>query len=108
MPGVGIAGTSFETAEIETAGMPQTDSPSPRSWNMRQAKRAVKIVFGFTLLVAGTVMILTPGPGWVTILAGLAVLGAEYIWARRLLNRLKGHATWLRDSVRPARSAEKI
>ena len=74
---------------------------------MRQAKRAIKIVFGFTLLALGAVMLITPGPGWVTIFAGLAVLAAEYVWARRLLDHLKGHATRLRDTLRPAGSPEK-
>lgn len=74
---------------------------------MRQAKRTVKIVFGFTLLVMGVVMLVTPGPGWAVIFAGLAVLAAEYIWARRLLDHLKGHAARLRDSVRPAGSPQK-
>ena len=107
LPWVGIAGVSIETVVLETAVAPQPVSRHPRSRKMRQAKRAVKIVFGFTLLVAGVVMILTPGPGWVTIFAGLAVLAAEYIWARRLLDRLKGHAARLRNSVRPAGSPEK-
>lgn len=74
---------------------------------MRQAKRAVKIVFGFTLLGLGALMIFTPGPGWTTIFAGLAVLAAEYLWARRLLDRLKNHAAWLRDSLRLAGSPQK-
>jgi uncharacterized protein (TIGR02611 family) len=74
---------------------------------MRQAKRAVKIVFGFTLLALGGVMLITPGPGWAVIFAGLAVLAAEYIWARRLLDRLKDQASRLRDSVRPVRAPEK-
>jgi uncharacterized protein (TIGR02611 family) len=56
--------------------------------SMQSAKRYVKIVAGFTLLVLGVVMIFTPGPGWFTVLAGLALLAAEYVWARRLLDRL--------------------
>lgn len=98
---------SLETVGPETAVVPQLDSPSRWFRNMRQAKRAVKIVFGFTLLGLGAVMIFTPGPGWATIFAGLAVLAAEYLWARRLLDRLKGHAARLRDSVRPAGSPQK-
>ena len=74
---------------------------------MRKAKRAIKIVFGFTLLVLGALMIFTPGPGWATIFAGLAVLAAEYLWARRLLDRLKSHAARLRDSIRPAVTVDK-
>ncbi len=72
----------------------------------QQAKRFFKILIGFTLLLAGLVMIVTPGPGWLTIVLGLAVLAAEFVWARRLLDRLKEQGVRLRDSVRSVNSAK--
>jgi uncharacterized protein (TIGR02611 family) len=66
---------------------------------MQQAKRWVKILFGFTLLALGVVMIVTPGPGWLTILLGLGILAAEFVWARTLLDRLKEQGMRLRDAV---------
>ncbi|MGA9185149.1 MAG: PGPGW domain-containing protein, partial [Candidatus Acidiferrales bacterium] len=66
---------------------------------LQQGKRFLKIVFGFTLLALGLIMILTPGPGWLTILLGLGVLAAEFVWARRLLDRLKAQGGRLRDAV---------
>ena len=69
--------------------------------SLQQAKRFVKILFGFTLLALGVVMIVTPGPGWLTILLGLGVLAAEFVWARRLLDRLKEQGGRIRDSVFP-------
>lgn len=69
---------------------------------VQQAGRFFKILIGFTLLLAGVVMLVTPGPGWVTIALGLAVLAAEFVWAQRLLNRLKAEAARIRDSVLPA------
>jgi uncharacterized protein (TIGR02611 family) len=66
---------------------------------MQQAKRWVKILFGFTLLALGVVMIVTPGPGWLTIILGLGVLAAEFVWARTLLDRLKEQGMRLRDAV---------
>lgn len=68
---------------------------------MRQAKRFFKIALGFTLLVLGIVMIATPGPGWLTILLALGVLAAEFVWARRLLDRLKEQGVRFRDTVLP-------
>jgi uncharacterized protein (TIGR02611 family) len=68
---------------------------------LQQAKRFLKILFGFTLLAIGVVMIVTPGPGWLTILLGLGVLAAEFVWARTLLDRLKEHGARLRDTVFP-------
>ena len=60
---------------------------------MDRVKRAARIVSGFVLLVAGAAMILLPGPGWVTIALGLALLAPDFPWARRALDRLKdaGH-----------------
>jgi uncharacterized protein (TIGR02611 family) len=66
---------------------------------IQQAKRYVKIVFGFTVLLLGVVMIVTPGPGWLVILFGLGILAAEFVWARRLLDRLKKEGLRIRDAV---------
>jgi uncharacterized protein (TIGR02611 family) len=68
---------------------------------IQQAKRFLKIALGFTLLVLGVGMIVTPGPGWLTILLALGVLAAEFVWARRLLDRLKEQGVRLRDVVFP-------
>ena len=68
---------------------------------MHQAKRFLRILFGFTLLIAGIAMIATPGPGWLTILLALGVLGAEFVWARRLLDRLKREGERIRNAVFP-------
>ena len=59
---------------------------------LRQAKRIVKIVVGFTLLILGILLLVLPGPGWVIIFFGLALLAAEFAWARRLLDHLKAAA----------------
>ncbi|HUJ41033.1 MAG TPA: PGPGW domain-containing protein [Candidatus Acidoferrales bacterium] len=72
---------------------------------MRQIKRAIKTVIGFTLLVIGVVLIVTPGPGWLVILSGLAVLAAEFLWARRLLDRLKSGADRVVGALRPGNDA---
>jgi tellurite resistance protein TerC len=53
------------------------------------AKRIVKIVVGCTLLVVGALLLVLPGPGILVIGLGLAVLSAEFVWARRLLDRIK-------------------
>ena len=44
---------------------------------------------GIAIVSAGLVMLITPGPGWVAIIVGLAVLATEYVWAERLLARAK-------------------
>jgi uncharacterized protein (TIGR02611 family) len=67
--------------------------------SFQQAKRLVKVLMGFTLLALGIVMIATPGPGWLTIMLALGILAAEFVWARRLLDRLKEQGVRIRDSV---------
>ncbi|MFZ0522937.1 MAG: PGPGW domain-containing protein [Candidatus Acidiferrales bacterium] len=69
--------------------------------SIQQAKRFLKILFGFTLLALGVLMIVTPGPGWITIMLALGVLAAEFVWARRLLDRMKEQGIRLRDSILP-------
>lgn len=59
---------------------------------LRSGKRIAVSVVGFVLLAGGLVMMVTPGPGILVIIAGLAVLATEYAWARRTLERTKEKA----------------
>lgn len=63
---------------------------------MNGVLRFAKIAGGFLLLAAGIAMIALPGPGWLTIVAALAILAGEFLWARKLLDRLKSHVGRLR------------
>ena len=67
--------------------------------SLQQAKRFLTILFGFTLVILGVAMLVLPGPGILTILGGLGILAAEYVWARRLLDRLKQQGDRLRNSI---------
>jgi len=72
----------------------------------QQAKRFFQILIGFTVLLAGIVMLATPGPGWAAIFGGLAILAAaEIVWARRLLHKLKEQGGRIRDAVLPGNVA---
>lgn len=66
---------------------------------VEQAKRWFKIVGGFTLLLLGIAMVFSPGPGVLIMLVGLGILAAEFVWAKRLLNRLKEQGLKLRQTV---------
>ena len=61
----------------------------PMKRSIHHAKRIARIVSGFALLLAGAAMIVLPGPGWVTIAFGLALLAPDFPWARNALDRLK-------------------
>ena len=72
-----------------------------------QARRFFKILGGFTLLGVGAVMLVTPGPGWLVIFLGLTLLAAEFVWARRLMDRMKQQGARLKDSVlRPRKTSQ--
>jgi uncharacterized protein (TIGR02611 family) len=64
-------------------------------------KRLIKIVVGFTVLAAGVAMLVLPGPGWVVIAIALAILAGEYVWARKLLDRIKETGTKISDKINP-------
>jgi tellurite resistance protein TerC len=66
---------------------------------IEQAKRLIKIVVGFTVLLFGCVMLVTPGPGVVAVVSGLAILGTEFVWARKLLKRFKKEAVHAKNSI---------
>ena len=66
---------------------------------VEQVRRVFLVIAGFTLLLAGVVMLVTPGPGMLVILLGLGLLAAEFVWARRLMDRIKHEGGRLKDGV---------
>ncbi len=50
------------------------------------------LVVGGTVLLIGVAMVVLPGPAFVVIPAGLAILATEFVWARRLLVRVRDYA----------------
>lgn len=52
-------------------------------------RKGVIFVLGLSVLVVGVVMLVTPGPAFVVIPAGLAILATEFYWARRLLQDVR-------------------
>jgi len=50
---------------------------------------------GGLVVAFGIVTIPLPGPGWLTVIAGLFVLATEFTWAERLLEYTRRHvASW--------------
>lgn len=47
--------------------------------------RVVWVVVGATIVVAGLAMTVFPGPAFIVLPVGMAMLAAEFTWARRLL-----------------------
>ena len=57
---------------------------------LRRTYRVGVAVLGGIVLAAGVVMIPYPGPGWLVVFAGLAILASEFNWARRVLHFARG------------------
>jgi tellurite resistance protein TerC len=66
---------------------------------VEQVRRVFLIIAGFTLLLAGGIMLVTPGPGMLVIFLGLGLLAAEFVWARRLMERIKREGGRFKDAV---------
>jgi uncharacterized protein (TIGR02611 family) len=66
---------------------------------VEQVRRVFLVIAGFTLLLAGVIMLVTPGPGIAAILLGLGLLAAEFVWARRLMDRIKREGGRWKDAV---------
>jgi uncharacterized protein (TIGR02611 family) len=61
--------------------------------------RIVVGVLGALIVALGIVTIPLPGPGWLTVIAGLFVLATEFTWAERLLEFTKKHVKRWTDWV---------
>jgi len=56
---------------------------------LKRAKRFILIISGFSMIIIGLAMVVLPGPAFIFIPAGLAILATEFIWARKLLQKVK-------------------
>ena len=56
----------------------------------RHSKKVFIGIVGGIVLLIGLVLIPYPGPGWLIVFAGLAILSTEFVFAERLLARARG------------------
>ncbi|MCX6600952.1 MAG: PGPGW domain-containing protein [bacterium] len=68
--------------------MPIIRYRKPRT-RFERARRAMRILLGFSALALGAAMLVLPGPGLLVIAGGLAILATEYAWARRYLKKFR-------------------
>ncbi|MGH8489240.1 MAG: PGPGW domain-containing protein [Gammaproteobacteria bacterium] len=59
------------------------------SQSYKLARRIVVGVVGATVVLLGMAMIVLPGPAFIVIPVGLAILGVEFTWARNRLRVLR-------------------
>jgi uncharacterized protein (TIGR02611 family) len=70
--------------------------------------RAAFVVAGLVVLAAGIAMLALPGPAFVVIPIGLAILSLEFEWAEKLLERALIKGDEARRSARQASPAQKV
>jgi uncharacterized protein (TIGR02611 family) len=77
----------------------------------RERNRVVRIAFGAAgvlVLLAGIVMLVTPGPAFVLIPIGLAMLSLEFVWAERLLEHSLEQAQIAQEKAAQTTRTERI
>jgi uncharacterized protein (TIGR02611 family) len=79
-----------------------------RAWPAaHRVYRLVVGTLGLLVVALGLVLVPFPGPGWLIVIAGLAILGTEFEAARRLLRftqrRLRAWTQWLGRQPLPIR-----
>jgi len=55
----------------------------------KAGKRLVIAIVGASVLLLGIIMLVTPGPAFIVIPVGLAILAIEFVWARQWLKKLR-------------------
>ena len=56
---------------------------------MRQSKKILIAITGGLVVLIGLVLVPYPGPGWLIVISGLAILSTEFVFASRLLHYAK-------------------
>jgi hypothetical protein len=65
--------------------------PNFTTGTLEGAKRLIRTVVGFSLLLLGMALIFLPGPSVLVIPIALAILAGEFVWARKLLRKFNAH-----------------
>jgi uncharacterized protein (TIGR02611 family) len=93
--------------------------PRPKLIERLEARRAThrerhplfRIAFGAggaLVLLAGIVMLVTPGPAFVLIPVGLAMLSMEFVWAERLLGKSLEQAAIAQEKAAQTTRTQRI
>jgi uncharacterized protein (TIGR02611 family) len=77
----------------------------------RERNRLFRIAFGIAgvlVLLGGVIMLVTPGPAFVLIPIGLAMLSLEFVWAEQLLERSLEQAAIAQEKAAQTTRAQRI
>src|SRR3954453_17123468 len=77
----------------------------------RQRHPLFRVAFGIAgalIALAGGIMLVTPGPAFVLIPVGLAMLSMEFVWAERLLGKSLEQAAIAHEKAVHTKRAQRI
>ena len=73
------------------------ENPKSKKWIW--LRRGAVALIGFLVLLVGLTLIVLPGPAMVVIPIGLSILATEFVWAQKILSRLKKKFKQLKDKI---------
>lgn len=69
-------------------------------YSLDNLKKIIVVMFGFTVLIIGVALLVLPGPGIPVVIFGLIILAGEFVWARKLLKKVKEEARKVRKEAK--------
>jgi uncharacterized protein (TIGR02611 family) len=98
---LGQTGTNAEAPAPDAGSDPPERHPFrqffARHRGLDLTYRVVVAVIGSAVVIGGIILIPLPGPGWLIVFGGLAILATEFEWAGRLLDFARRHVlAWTR------------
>lgn len=70
-------------------------------------RKLIVTIIGSVITLLGVALIILPGPAWLLLPIGLAILSLEYEWARKWLKKSQSYMTqtayWLDKKIRHIR-----
>lgn len=68
---------------------------------MKTFRRIAIAVAGGTVLALGVALLVLPGPAFIVIPLGLAILAVEFAWARRWLHQVRDRFSRRKKTINP-------
>jgi len=88
------------TVDDRFAAINRNQKAAKMSGARRHLRRLWRVGLGSLLIIAGLAMCVLPGPGLLTIVAGLALMADEVPFAQRIIDKLTEKARRLEEKVR--------
>jgi uncharacterized protein len=100
---------STTASRARVSGYSETRAQAKEAWKVQRSnmasklKRTIVLVIGWSLVVLGVLGLFLPVlQGVLLLLAGLSVLSSEYVWAHKILQRLRARFPRLSERLQAA------